>query len=49
MAKIQCECGSYLFYIYKENYESRVVCIREENNGIENHNARIREKKVIDV
>ena len=47
MAKMQCECGSYLFYVYTEVYGSKIVCIREENAGHKSHKAMIKEKEVL--
>ncbi len=42
MGKKQCECGSYLFYIYElREEEITIVCTREENEGASNHKALI--------
>ena len=45
MAKMQCECGSYLFYIYEEVYGNKVVCVREENEGMSHHKALIQKNE----
>ena len=44
MGKRQCDCGSYLFYIYEQTNGNVVKCIREENNGYKGHKAMIEEK-----
>lgn len=39
MGKRQCECGSYLFYIYEypQPNTSVIICMREENEGMAHH------------